>query len=224
MSAAGPTSTAGGSPESAKDLNPWVEGHLRRLAGDGRVLDLGCGRGFWLGWMAEQGISCIGVERAVDRAQQAARLGPVAAADGARLPLRDGAVSLVWCIHVLHHLPDPNKVLGEIRRVLRPGGHLVLAETVEDNPVVRVGRRLWPHWDGVDIESKFTAASLLEMLADAGLDVVDRRQHSLLSFAAWSLPGMRRRAWVQMSRLEERLPRSLARWGAHLECVAQARP
>ena len=205
-----------------KELNPWMEGHIRRLGHDGTVLDLGCGRGFWLEWMAAEGITAIGFEHDFDRVRLGAAHAPVAVADGQKLPLRDGAVSVVWCIHVLHHLPQPEAVLSEIRRVLRPGGHLVLAETVEDNPVVRYGRKLWPHWDGVDIEAKFTASQLVEMLADAGLSVVDRRQHSLLSFAAWSLPEARRRMWVGLSRLEARLPRRFDRWGAHLECVARS--
>ena len=155
-----------------------------------------------------------------------ARLGtahaPVAAGDGTRLPIASGTLSLVWCIHVLHHLPEPAAALAEFRRVLRPGGHLILAETVDDNPIVRVGRRIHPEWDGVHIHSRFTASALLDLVAEAGLGVVDRRQHSLVSFAAWGLPAGGRQAWFALSRLEDLLPASTRRWGAHVECVAQA--
>jgi SAM-dependent methyltransferase len=147
----------------------------------------------------------------------------VAVADGARLPLATGSVGLVWMIHVLHHLPDPPAVLAEVRRVLRPDGHLVLAETVEDNPAIRLGRRLHPHWDGVGVHARFSAADLASLLRAAGLGVVESRQHSLISFAAWALPLGDRAAWSALDRAERALPaRWRERWGAHFEVVAAA--
>jgi SAM-dependent methyltransferase len=204
-----------------EELNPFVEGWLAKLGHEGPVLDLGCGHGFWMRYMAERGMQAVGLEPEVDRVADAAVDGPVVAGDGARLPLRDASVGLVWCIHVLHHLADPLRVLDEIRRVLRPGGHLVLAETVEDHPVIRVGRKIHPEWDGVPVLSRFTATTILGLVEDAGFEVVDRRQHSLLSFAAWTLPKAGSTAWRLLSRLEDRLPRWTSRWGAHLECVAR---
>lgn len=204
-------------------LNPFVEGWLDRLKGDGPVLDLGCGHGFWTNHMADRGMRVVGIEPEVDRVGEAAAAAkaPVAAGDGAYLPFGDATLGLVWCIHVLHHLDDPVRVLAEVRRVLRPGGHLVLAETVEDNPVVRVGRRVRPEWDGVPIRSKFTAATLVGLVEEAGFSVVDRRQHSLLSFAAWALPRSGRRAWLWLTGVEDRLPPWTSRWGAHVELVAR---
>lgn len=207
---------------SSRPLNAWLEERLDRLAGAGPVLDLGCGRGYWIEHLARRGIPAVGIEHDPARAAVAARFGPVAAGDGARLPLADGSVGLVWCLHVLHHLPDPAGVLAEARRVLRPGGTLIVAETVEDNPLLRAGRRVHDSWDGVGIHARFTAASLLADIAGAGLEVVEHRQHSLVSFAAWALPaGADRRAWHALNGLEARLPPTLNRWGAHLECVAR---
>ena len=204
-----------------RPLNPWLEERLERLAGDGPVLDLGCGRGDWLEHLAGMGVAAVGVEREPERATRAAAHGPVVCGDGARLPVADASVALVWCLHVLHHLPEPARVLAEVRRVLRPGGALVLAETVEDNPLLRAGRRLHDSWDGVGIHSRFRARSLLDDVAAAGLTVDEHRQHSLLSFAAWVLPGrIDRPAWQALSGVEARLPPGVNRWGAHLECVA----
>lgn len=203
-------------------LNAWLEERLERLAHDGPVLDLGCGRGYWMEQLAQRGLRAVGVEYQLDRATDAARHGPVVSGDAARLPLADASVGLVWCIHVLHHLPEPAGVLAEVGRVLRPGGALVLAESVDDNPLLRLGRRLHASWDGVGIHARFTARSLLHDLAGAGLDVVDQRQHSLVSFAAWALPApVDRPAWHALTGLEDRLPPTLSRWGAHLECVAR---
>ena len=203
-------------------LNPWLEERLGRLAGDGPVLDLGCGRGFWMEQLAQRRLRAVGVEYDLDRAADAARHGPVMSGDAARLPLPDASVGLVWCIHVLHHLPEPARVLAEVGRVLRPGGALVLAESVDDNPLLRLGRRLHASWDGVGIHARFTARSLLDDVAGAGLAVVEHRQHSLVSFAAWALPArVDRPAWHVLTGIEDRLPPTLSRWGAHLECVAR---
>jgi SAM-dependent methyltransferase len=207
-----------------RPLNAWLEERLARFAGAGLVLDLGCGRGYWMQHLSREGIEAVGVEPEVDRAALAGRHGPVVAGDAARLPVADGSVALVWCVHVLHHLPDPARALAEVRRVLRPGGALVMAETVDDNPLLRAGRRLHDSWDGVGIHSRFTARWLLGQVDAAGLDLLEHRQHSLLSFAAWALPaGVDRRAWHALNGVERRLPDRLSRWGAHLECVARRR-
>lgn len=202
-------------------LNPWLEHRLWAHGAGGVVLDLGCGRGYWLEQMAGAGLRVVGLEPDAARAAVAATHAPVAAGDGSRLPIGTATVDLVWCIHVLHHLPDPVAALAEIARVLRPGGTLVLAETVDDNPLVRLGRRVHPEFDGVAVQARFTAAALVDLLGRAGLEVVDRRQHSLVSFAAWGLPVGGRPAWDVLSRVEGLLPRSVNRWGAHLECVAR---
>lgn len=204
-----------------RPLNRWLEDRLTGLAGDGPVLDLGCGRGYWMERLAGLGIAAVGLEHDPARAALAGAHGPVVAGDGARLPFADGSAGLVWCLHVLHHLPDPERVLGEVHRVLRPGGALVLAETVEDNPLLRIGRTIHASWDGVGIHARFTTARLLADVDRAGLSVVEHRQHSLVSFAAWALPaGIDRRAWHALGDLEARLPASVSRFGAHLECVA----
>lgn len=203
-------------------LNPWLEDRLWRLGRDGPVLDVGSGRGYWLERMGGAGLQVVGVEPDVGRARLGAAHAPVAAGDGTCLPIASGALGLVWCIHVLHHLPDPAAALAEMRRVLRPDGHLILAETVDDNPLVRIGRRIHPEWDGVHIHSRFTGAALLDLVGRSGFDVLDRRQHSLLSFTAWGLPAGGRQAWFALSRLEQLLPAAARRWGAHVECVARA--
>ena len=41
-------------------------------------------------------------------------------------PLKDSAYDLVLCRHILEHLPDTDKVMDELHRVLRPGGRLVI--------------------------------------------------------------------------------------------------
>lgn len=63
-------------------------------------------------------------------------------ADLNRLPFADGEFDLVTCGYVLEHLADPRQGLGELHRVLSPGGSLLLAAT-EDTFAGQMCGRLW---------------------------------------------------------------------------------
>lgn len=55
--------------------------------------------------------------------------------DAAALPYLDASFEIVVCRYALHHFPEPDFQLAEMARVLRPGGHLALADLVaDDNP------------------------------------------------------------------------------------------
>ncbi len=198
-----------------------LEEHLARLGTGKRALDLGCGTGSWLPRMRQVGLRPVGLEHDPDRARQAVAQGPVVVADAPHLPFADASIGLVGCIQVLHHLADPAVVLAAVHRVLGAGGHLVLAESVEDSPIMRLARRLRPEWEGVPVRSRFSTAQLRIMLESAGFEVVVWRHHSPISFLALVLPVTRGRVWQVLTRLERRAPAWLQRRGAHLECVAR---
>jgi ubiquinone/menaquinone biosynthesis C-methylase UbiE len=64
-----------------------------------------------------------------------ARLGPDADLQEAwaeRLPHGDGVFDVVACCNVFHYIHQPAAALGEMRRVLRPGGRLVLTDWCDD--------------------------------------------------------------------------------------------
>lgn len=54
-------------------------------------------------------------------------------ADVEALPFADSAFDLAIANHMLYHVPDRAKALGELRRVLRPGGALIAATNGDDN-------------------------------------------------------------------------------------------
>ncbi len=96
---------------------------LARLCGgrtDLRVLDIGCGAKPYLPLAAPYASTYVGID-AVD--------GPWVDRVGTAedIPCEDGSVDLVLCTQVLEHVQDPRRSLAEIRRVLAPGGVVLLS-------------------------------------------------------------------------------------------------
>jgi SAM-dependent methyltransferase len=112
------------------DLPAAVLG-LAALHGQETVADIGCGNGAYLAELAHRGHAgpVLGVDLSAGMLAAARRHAPAAAltaGDAAALPLRDHAVSLTLAAHMLYHVPDPDAAVGELRRVTRPGGQVLV--------------------------------------------------------------------------------------------------
>ena len=93
------------------------------LAGlTGEVLDVGCGRKPYRAFVPAVRYVGLDIDSPVTRALGAADV----LYDGRRFPLPDASFDGVLCSQVFEHVFNPEEFLGEIRRVLRPGGCLVL--------------------------------------------------------------------------------------------------
>ena len=105
------------------------------LAGDvarRRILDAGCGSGPLSAALRDRGAIVTGIDRSAGMLEQARRrLGDDAdlqvAELGSPLPFPDGTFDDVTASLVLHYLPDWGPALAELRRVLRPGGRLIVS-------------------------------------------------------------------------------------------------
>jgi SAM-dependent methyltransferase len=152
---------------------------LAEVRPDDRALDLGCGDGRFTAALAGAGARVVGVEvaqAAVERARAREpdldlRLAPI---DGP-LPLDDGSFDLVWASEVIEHIADTARWLSEVRRVLAPGGRLLL--TTPAHGRVRVAL------DGVERFSQplgdhlhlYTRSSLRTLLEEFGFGEVSVR-------------------------------------------------
>jgi SAM-dependent methyltransferase len=108
------------------------------------VLDYGGGRGRWAVRLAERAALVVVAEideQALHKVPAHPRLRSVLL-DGVRLPFRPGAFDLVFVNHVLHHVENLQNLAPELRRVVRPGGHLVVIEFDPRASVTRIYRFL----------------------------------------------------------------------------------
>ena len=117
----------------------------RGLGDPGRldVLDVGCGVGLTDAALEGRFGSIHGVDVSDGATAEAAIANPWASYesfDGRTLPLADDRFDLVFAICVLHHIdpPDRSAFVAEMRRVVRPGGLVVVIEHNPLNPLTRV--------------------------------------------------------------------------------------
>lgn len=107
------------------------------LAAGMHTLDAGCGPGCFALLMAEAGCEVEGVDADADEVEKARQLlfstayatrATFQQADLHTLPFDDETFDVVWCSRVIHHVPDYVKAALELRRVLKPGGRLLIRE------------------------------------------------------------------------------------------------
>ena len=116
-----------------RDADATLAIELARLTSDDRVVDVGSGPG-----VAARRAATLGAEVvAVDPAAMMLRVGQLAnRAKGLRyargtaqsLPVVDGWATVVWSLATVHHWPDLDAGIGEVVRVLSPGGRFVAIE------------------------------------------------------------------------------------------------
>ncbi len=150
-----------------------------RMAG-GTALELGCGQGAGIelildrfgadrviGFDLDEAMVARARRRLAGRSDVDVRVGDAVAID-----LPDASVDAVFDFAIIHHVPDWRTAVGEVRRVLRPGGRLYYSEVTKhalDRPTYRM---LFDHPD----HDRFTAADFVAVLEDHDLRVGDRHR------------------------------------------------
>ena len=165
-----------------------LEGLPRRT-----VLDVGCGTGELLRQIA--GRWPEGEYRGVDLSDEMVavarkKLGKraeILQGDAEHLPLPDEWAQVVVCNDSFHHYPDPKSVLKEFRRVLRPGGVVLLGETTAPVLVRSVMNLVLP-WSGGGDVRLYSSGELTALLSPVFCGVICRRVDAT-SLLAWGFKG-----------------------------------
>jgi SAM-dependent methyltransferase len=152
---------------------------LPALGGSPHVLDLGCGIGGSLCYMAERlalrgtGVTLSPVQAQLARQHLQARglSGRVACVEGdyTQLPPGIDAADLAFAIESFVHGPDPARFFAEAARVVRPGGLLVICDDFRrETADPKAGRALERFVRGWHINSLLTRDALHQLAHDAG--------------------------------------------------------
>ncbi len=109
---------------------------LRLLAPGKRVLDVGCGEGWFAAALSEAGFEVVGLDVAEEPLRRARRrhagLDLRQVEPDAAWPLQDASFDAVWAGEAIEHVADTAAWLSEVRRVLRPHGTLALSTPAHD--------------------------------------------------------------------------------------------
>jgi 2-polyprenyl-3-methyl-5-hydroxy-6-metoxy-1,4-benzoquinol methylase len=177
--------------EHLRDSLPWH--------GEGRLLDFGCGGGAFLHRMKQQGWRVLGIDISPAAVTHARRhlgldvlLGTLPHPD---LAPRSFDVVTMW--EVLEHLHDPLDTLRQVRRLLVPGGRLVVSVPNIDSLPFRWFQQDW-----------------------IGLDL----PRHLIHFAPWTLPLMLERAGFRPGPVRMQRHTSWMRQSARRACQQPRRP
>jgi demethylmenaquinone methyltransferase / 2-methoxy-6-polyprenyl-1,4-benzoquinol methylase len=168
----------------------WAAAAATRLAGGEVAADVACGTGALTRELEAlaPGALVVGFDFSFEMLRHA-RSTPqphlrLAAGDALRLPLADATVDVVTIAFGLRNLPEPGQGLLELRRVLRPGGRLVVCEF--SHPSVPVFRELYRRY----------LTRLMPVAARRLTSDPEAYQYLARSIGAWpDQPGLAR--WLQ---------------------------
>jgi SAM-dependent methyltransferase len=142
-----------------------------------RCLEVGCGRGYFQDLVGDY----TGLDISANVREHLHK--PFVQASATALPFPDNWFDAIWTINALEHVPAPELALAEMRRVLKPGGLLLLSPAWQCRPWAAQGYPVRPYSD-FDWRGKLIKASvpLRNSLAFRLLHVFPRR---LARLARW---------------------------------------
>ena len=208
----------------------------------GRILDIGCGNGFYLALMKQLGWEVTGIEMDPVAAEIArSRFGifvHVGTPDDA--PLEQETFDTVVMSHVIEHVPDPVHFIRTAARFLKPGGQMVVVTPNVQSLGHRLFNKDWyalqPPQHLVLFEPKtlkrcFTKAGVFRQIRISTTPRISRkvfRKFVLVRQTGWfrheSESALTRKRWIQvvgwLFGLVEALGNPLLQWGEEIECVA----
>lgn len=175
----------------------------------GPLLDVGCGYGFLVECARQFGVEAVGVEGSEDALAECRARHPLADvrpwSAGSRLPLLSDSVGVAVAHEVIDHitLEDNRRLFAELRRVLKPGGVVLVKSPSRYNTADQDKGHV----------TFFSPAEFRAFVTGFGFEVV------VQPYVPRALLGRSRGAWLAMRALTTAWPRE--RWAARIDLVAR---
>ena len=174
------------------EIQTWLPKD-RRL----RVLDNMCGTGIFLGSLSARYSFVVGADISFEMLSQCDRdtrapLKGLLCADTERLPFMSNSFDIVNIRGAIHHVHPLGRALEEIRRVMKPGGLLILSEPCDDFVLVRKMREMmYTSMDGFgEGEKTFRSSELLEDLQRAGFSIQKTKRFGFIAYTLLGYPDV----------------------------------
>jgi 2-polyprenyl-6-hydroxyphenyl methylase/3-demethylubiquinone-9 3-methyltransferase len=180
-------------------LRPVIAAMLPALNPGARVLDIGCGNGYWAGEFLQRGCGVVGIDPSAEgiaiarRIYTKGRFEQTVATDDLLGRLGEAPFDLVISTEVVEHLYDPRAWARGAFRALRPGGRLICTTPYHGylkNLVLAAANKwdshLGPLWDGGHIKF-WSRKTLSELLTEAGFKNIRFRGAGRLPFLWMSM-------------------------------------
>lgn len=200
---------------------------LRRVGGvpspqaTRRVLDIGCGDGVFLEAVQAAGWEAVGLEMNPQAADSARAQGlQVETGTIETMTFADESFSAVRLWHVLEHLLDPTAGLRRVRRLLIPGGELILGLPNAASLCARIFGPRWTAWELPRHFYHFTPQTIRRLLEQEGFEAVRVTYCSVGTGVSSLGEWWKRRAWMRAINLLGDVALDLMRCGDSLEVRA----
>lgn len=148
-----------------------------KISGSAKLLDVGCGTGYTFHALKQFGkVYGVDIETSAIAFCKERGFTNVHLTNGTKLPFRDNFFDVVTCLDVLEHIKDELPALLEMRRVLKPNGHLIIFSPA-----------LPSLWSSLDTRShhfrRYTKQQLKNLCYDADLQLKEIRFFNFLLLA-----------------------------------------
>lgn len=198
--------------EDSTNNNPVLMEHFhqtltRYVPRPQRLVEIGCGTGDFLAWLQARGIANVeGVEFA-DSANRVKFDGPLHVGRMEEIDLPESAYDVVLLLNVIEHLSDPQAVLVKIRRMLRPGGVLLLRHPNADLFFFK------PYWLCVEVPKYLMHRRLVKRGKRTGFTIAGFQNQHLFYFDRRAITRMLEAAGLRVEHFSTTDPYNRLRIG-----------